>query len=162
MMPDPRPSEVRFVVDHLRALSREEAYMTMPEEDPEALTRILTLPGNVSWVAYHEGMPAAVLGARPMHPGVWGIYALGTDHYAKVLGQVARQARRVLIPMLRATGAHRGQTLSPASHTKTHGWLKMLGGTEEATLRGYGRNGEAMKLFAWYEEDADGHGRRRT
>jgi hypothetical protein len=151
MMPDPRPEEIVFVAAHMRRKSREDVYLHLPHDDPVQLSGMILRRAGVCWVEYHEGVPAAILGAWPMHPGVWSLFGFGTDHYGAVMGKVARHARRVMFPTIKATGAHRAQTMSPASHEDTHRWLRMLGGIEEGTLRGYGKNGEDVKLFAWTE-----------
>lgn len=155
MMPEPDEREVRFVCEHLRPASAAEMFLLLPTDDPRDLTRLMVRRAGISWVAYWMGEPAAILGAWPMHPGVWALFGFGTDSYAKVLGEVTRHARRVMFPAIKAAGAHRAQALSPAGHVETHKWLRLLGGAEEATLRRYGKNGEDVKVFAWFEESVD-------
>lgn len=155
MIPDPDEREIRFICENLRPESAAEMFMLMPTDDPGDLARMMVRRPGVSWVEYWQGEPAAMLGAWPSHPGVWSLFGFGTEHYARVLGRVTRHARRVMFPMIRDTGAHRAQAMSPASHEPTHEWLRRLGGTEEATLRAYGKGGEDVKVFAWFGESVD-------
>lgn len=152
MMPIPAAAEVRFVCEHMRQSSRDEMFLASPHEDPLVLANVLNTRPGISWVEYHEGLPAAIIGAWPMHPGVWGLYGLGTDHYAAVLKKVTRHGLQVMLPAIWATGAHRLQALSPATHEENHRWMLRLGAAEEATLRHYGKNGEDVKVFAWLKE----------
>lgn len=151
---DPRYVEVAFVCRRLRPKSAAEAFLFLPHDDPEELA-LAFYSAPLRWAAYHGQEPAVIFGAFPMHPGVWALFGFGTEDYATVLGDVTRAFRREVFEAVSATGAHRAQALSPASHTDTHKWLVMLGGREEATLRGYAKSGEDVKVFAWTKEDAD-------
>ncbi|WP_299129692.1 hypothetical protein [uncultured Amaricoccus sp.] len=150
----PRPSEISFVCHRLREQSAEEMFMLSWHDSPEALAqRFINLAG-FQWVAYDGTEPAAIFGAHPLWPGTWSLYGFGTDRYGNVLREVTKHFRREVVPAVRGSGAHRAQCMSPAHHTETHRWLEMLGGSEEATLRCYGRRGEDMKIFAWFKETA--------
>lgn len=151
---DPKFEEVRHVFMHLRPRSAEELHM-MADGDLGHLALVFTDAPGLKWVAYHEDKPAAIFGAYRLHGGVWQLFGFGTEDYADVLRAVTKCFRRDVFAAVKAAGAHRAQALSPAGHHETHKWLKMLGGFEEATLFGYGRGGEDVKVFAWHEESTD-------
>ncbi|GLO68646.1 hypothetical protein MACH17_01630 [Phaeobacter inhibens] len=50
---------------------------------------------------------------------------------------------------MRDEGVHRIECLTLADLHVAHRWMEMLGLSEEATLRKYGRNGETFKQFSW-------------
>ena len=60
-----------------------------------------------------------------------------------------------MMPKIAGAGAHRAECMSLASLADNHRWLEMLGARREATLRGFGKNGEDFHLYAWLKEDAD-------
>lgn len=148
----PKFGELVHVCRNLREMSRSEMYLTAEIEEPELLAEVF-FGHPLSWVAYHDAKPAAVIGATRLHPGVWGLYGFGTDDYAHVMLEVTKHARRVMMPEVRATGAHRAQCMSPATHHETHKWLRFLGAKEEARLGGYGKNGEDVLVFAWRRDE---------
>ena len=148
---NPKFRELIHVCRNLRELSREEMYMTSEIEEPDLLAEQM-VGDRLQWVAYHDGKPAAVIGARQAHPGVWNLYGFGTDDYEHIMLEVTKHARRVMMPEVKATGAHRAQALSPADHVETHKWLRFLGAKEEARLGGFGKNGEDVLVFAWRRE----------
>ena len=146
------PNEVRYVCRHMRERSREEMFLLRADDDADALADALAAVPGVAWCAYHGGRPAAVIGAYPMHPGVWGLFGFGTDDYRHVMVEVTKHARRVMMPVVAAV-AHRAQCLSPVGHEETQRWLRFLGAREEARLRAYGKGGEDVILFAWWRDD---------
>lgn len=146
--PNPKFADLIHICRNLRALSRSEMYLTLECEEPDLLAECF-YDHKLQWCAYHEGKPAAVIGAMKMHPGVYALYGFGTDDYGHVMLEVTKHARRVMMPEVKATGAHRAQAMSPATHTETHKWLRFLGAEQEARLRGYGKNGEDVLVFAW-------------
>lgn len=149
---DPHPSEVLYVCRNMRDLSRDEMCLICATDDPEVIARLFSRPdGGLHWVAHHEGRPAALFGAYPMHKGVWALYGFGTDDYAAVLGEVTRFARRDMFEAV-AKVAHRAQCLSPVSHVETHKWLRLLGAKQEGVLEQYGTNREDVAMFAWTKE----------
>lgn len=140
---------MRVAID-MRAADRGEIYATRWTDNPIDLAEdVVRVPGP-KWVAWKKGIgPVAAYGATPMWPGVWSMYMFATPHFQQVAVAMTRHIRRVMLPSLALAGAHRAQAASSASHVEAHKWLKMLGATNESTLKGYGRNKEDFFLFAW-------------
>lgn len=153
IFPNPLGTEIQHVFQNLRPQSADELAI-LADGTPEEAAHAFSVTAGLKWVSYFEDTPAAVFGAYPLHRGVWNLFGFGTRHYAQVLREVTKCFRREVFDAVKEAGAHRAQALSPASHHETHKWLEMLGGYEEAMLFGYGRGGEDVKVFAWYEESA--------
>lgn len=103
----------------------------------------------ISWTFFHEGRPVALLGAYPIHRGVWTLFGLGTEEWESVWREVTLVARRDMMAAVSASGAHRAHCLALSTHDDTHKWLRVLGATHEAQLPGYGANGEDFIMFSW-------------
>lgn len=155
------PEAVMHVASNMREADREEIYATRWTDSPIDLAEdIVRIPGP-KWVAWAKGIgPAAVYGAMPMWPGVWSLYCFGTPHFKHVARDTTRHIMRVMLPSLAIAGAHRAEARSSASHSEAHVWLERLGAHREATLKGYGRNGEDFILFAWAVESKNVHAKR--
>lgn len=156
------PVSIMHVATHMRESDRDEVYATRWTRSPIDLAEdICRIPGP-KWVAHAAGVgPVAAYGAMPMWPGVWSLYLFATDHFTQVAWDVTRHIRRVMMPSLAIAGAHRAEARSSASHTEAHAWLERLGAEREATLKGYGRNGEDFILFVWAVESVNVHPQRR-
>lgn len=147
--------EILTVCRSLRAKSAAEMFLFRESEDRDALARdIAGLPG-MKWCAHHLRRPAAIIGAYPQHPGVWGMFGFGTDDYDAVMVEVTKFGRAVVMPAVKAAGAHRIECYSPAGHDDTHRWLAFFGLQREATLRAYGKGGEDVFVFAWVKDRDD-------
>lgn len=149
---EPKYSEILHVCRNMRAASAEEMYACKAHSNPDIIANELYDRPGLKWVGYHDKKPAALIGAFPLYPGVWGMFGLGTDDWQKIWRPITVAARRVMIPSVEVLGAHRMSCTSPIAHTETHKWLKFLGAEQEAVLRGYGKNGEDFVLFAWIKE----------
>ena len=148
----PKFSEILYVCNNLRDLSKEEMFATRPHDDPAELASELFHSAAIMWVGYHKDRPAALIGAFPLYPGVWGLFGCGTDEWQKIWRPMTVFARKTMMRTIAGSGAHRAHAASPVGHTQTHKWLKFLGAEQEAVLRGYGKNGEDFCLFAWTKE----------
>jgi RimJ/RimL family protein N-acetyltransferase len=76
-----------------------------------------------------------------------------TERWPEVALGTTRWARRVLMPALIASGAHRAECRSLASNEASHRWLLRLGARAEARHAGYGKNREDFITFAWRRDD---------
>lgn len=150
---NPTEPEVRYVLENLRPEAREEIVLQSDEKIETMALRMAWAPG-FSWAVYYDGRPAALIGANPMHPGVWSLYGTGTSDWPKVGRLVTLVAKRDMMRAVKDAGAHRAQCLSPAWHHETHKWLRWLGATEETALPAWGRNGEDFIMFTWLKDRA--------
>ena len=138
--------DASYVLRNLREKSREEC--ELQGRTPITLSAMLAHQ-RIAWTIWYENKPAALIGAMPLHRGVWSLFGFGTDAWVKVWRLVTLTARRDMMRAVTDTGAHRAQCLSPATHTDTHKWLRLLGASYEVDLPAYGVNGEDFKMFAW-------------
>jgi hypothetical protein len=145
---NPNTSEVAYVCMNLRQKSKEEIFAVNDLSAADLAKRLSEAPG-FKWVAYHNGLPAALIGAIPLHGGVWSLFGMGTDNWIKVWRQVTLVAKRDMMQAVLDAGGHRAQCMAPASHEDTHKWLRFLGATHEVQMPAYGRNKEDYILFAW-------------
>jgi hypothetical protein len=151
-----------FIACNLRAMDREEIFATRWDNDPSALVDeclfVLKRPSSFAVMAAFGGkipLPIAVLGAVEQWPGVWDVWAFGTEDFFRVGFILTRYVRKTLIPTLLAKGARRAHCRSLASHKAAHQWLRALGATEdcERRLKSWGKNGEDFILFEWHRAD---------
>lgn len=149
---DPKPDEITYVCLHLREKSKEDIFGAAFDDLDEFRHAMVNTPGH-KWVGYHAGLPAAIFGAHPIHKGVWGLFGFGTDAWQKIWRPVTRVAREELISTFEAVGAHRAHCVSPAHHTDTHAWLKLLGATVETPMPKYGKDGQDYVMFAWIKDN---------
>lgn len=132
----------------MRERDREEIYNLRFDDNPFTLVNDVMAQRNFSWVAWHAGRPAAAFGGAPTHPGVWKMYAFGTDDFERVARGLTRFAARAVIPELfGALGAHRLQADSHVKHETAHRWLRRLGAKVESVRKAYGRDGSDYLHF---------------
>lgn len=104
-------------------------------------------------IAYDDMKPAGIVGVTPMWPGVYTIWAFGTDDWRKVAVDIVRYTRNELKPWLLSHGADRVQCESRFDHLEAHSLLERFGARREAVLGGYGRDGADYFLYAWRRND---------
>lgn len=141
--------EVLFVVRNMRAWDKREIYATRWNDDPVELAGDVALCGRFGWIAGILGVPVAVVGAAPVHSGVWSAFMFATDDFRQISLSLTKFAKRVMIPALVATGAHRAECLSLAGHTDAHRWLESLGAKPEGVAAGFGRGREDFVRYVW-------------
>lgn len=151
MRPDPRPEEILYVCAHMREKSRQEI-LGMWDGGVEQFGDFLTATEGFKWVGYAEGRPAALIGAYPLHRGVWGLFGLGTEDWTLIWREVTSVARRDMLRAVTETGAHRAECITRADHDDTHRWLKLLGAKHKVDLPRYGSDGSDYVMFAWLKD----------
>ena len=146
-------ADALYIAKNMRASDKAECEATQfHEEGAETLALEHAACVPTAWCARLDGEPVALVGATPSHPGVWSVFMFATDKFPRVGLQMTKFVIRRMMPSLRAAGAHRAHCFSAASHHHAHAWLRLLGATEEATLRRYGRDGSDFKVFSWITE----------
>lgn len=151
MLPDPKPEEIQYVCDNLRSRSAEDIF-GVTDQSTNQFAQGLIYSSGFKWVGYANGLPAALIGAYPIHPGVWGLFGFGTDDWRLIWRDVTRVARRDMMTAVSDAGAHRAHCVSPSDHKETHAWLRMLGATVETPMPKYGIDGQDYLMFAWVKE----------
>jgi hypothetical protein len=140
---------VGFVAARMRAGDRDEIFATRWDDDPEKIAEETMACAQFGCVAWHAAEPVAVVCAMPLWPGVWTVAMYATTRWPAVVLAVTRWLRRELMPDVTASGAHRVECRSLATHVMAHRWLERLGARREALLIDYGRNREAYYIYAW-------------
>lgn len=140
---------VRFVAENMRDADRAEIFATRPDDDTRQIAIDTMSYARFGCVAWMDDEPVAVVCAIPLWPGVWSVGMYATDNWPKVACTVTCWIRRVLIPNLKAAGAHRAECRSHAAHATAHRWLEHLGAIYEARLAAFGRDRETFYLYAW-------------
>lgn len=103
-------------------------------------------------IAWHKGVPAAVIGFYEMRPNVWDAVSFGTEHYKDVGIHLMREGRAIARDLLTEVGANRLQADSRSDNIQAHAFIKALGGKPEFTMRYYGRDGSDYIRFVWLTE----------
>lgn len=137
----PAHDTVHFVTHNMRARDREEIYGLRFTDNPFVITNEVMAQPSFAWVAWHDRLPAAVFGGMERHPGVWSMFAFGTDSFGHIARPLTRFAKTSVIPRLWELGAHRLQADSHEKHREAHLWLERLGARRESVRVAYGRNG---------------------
>lgn len=102
-------------------------------------------------VARMNDRPVAVGDVLEIRPNVLTLYFFATDDFPRIALQLTRFLRYRLLGPLMLT-AHRVEAASMVGHDTAHRWIRFLGLSEEAVLRGYGKNGEDFVQFAWVKD----------
>lgn len=135
------------IVPRLRAADEKEIFSLRWNCDDGTLDRdrfvedIAAMPG-LAWTAHaRDGEPVAVIGARPLWPGVWGAYAFGTDRWREVALTLTKVALRRMAPtLIEDMGAHLAFCYAQADHTQARAWLERIGFKAEFTVPQMGRD----------------------
>lgn len=145
----PDPGTVFHIVSHMREIDRDEIYGVRHHEDPARVTmEIMTRP-EMTWVAWHAGLPAVVLGGVETCPGVWSIHCFGTDAWPKLALPLTRFVRKSMLPLLfDQFKAHRLEADSIETHVEAHRWMELCSATREGVKRKRGRHGEDYFTYA--------------
>lgn len=138
------------VARRMREWDRREIYATRFTEDPLDLARHCNIFTKYTWTASLGDDPVAVLGAVPLHPNVWSVFAFATDRFPEIAFPLTKFVRNAMIPALALyEGVRRAQCLSLAGHTDAHRWLTLLGAHQESVVPQFGKEGEDFLVFAW-------------
>lgn len=140
---------ILHVVRNMRTLDREEIFATQFDDNHDAFAATWPTWGRFGYVIGDGVEPVAVIGAIPMWPHVWTMYMFATDRFDNVGKQLTKFTKYNMLPAAAEAGALRGECKSLSTHHTAHRWLRHLGAEREATLRGYGKNGEDFDLFVW-------------
>ena len=148
---EPGFDDVAAVTRNLRERDRAEIFATRWGEDPDELARDTVASGAFRWGAYLGLRPVAMIGAMPRWPGVWSVWAYGTDEWPRVALTLTKHAKRFMIPALLYSGAaRRVDCHALETHVQAREWMRRLGGKEGNRLDGYGKNGEDFVEYVWY------------
>jgi hypothetical protein len=143
-------SDIYHVAMAMRDADYQEFVALADCDDRDTLARQLVarLANTDLVVAYHGNKPVAIGGAVCHRPNVATMMFYATDDFPKVGLGVTRFVKRQYIPALHEQGIHRLECVSHADHKWAHEWLVGLGFYIEASMAGFGKNGEMYHQFA--------------
>lgn len=140
---------VQYVARNMCDMDAVEIFATRFGDDRDALAAEAAAMQH-SYLYLSNDVPTTAFGVIEVWPGVWSVWMFSTDALeAKHGAPIIRHFKRVIAPLLLARGCHRVQCDSWEAHYTAHRFIKRFGGSEEAILRGYGRNGENFIRFCW-------------
>ena len=147
--------DCRYIVLNLPPESAAEIAATRDmKRAPDQIASACEMFKDYAMIAYKDNEPVAIMGATPLHPGVYSAYMLATSRFPEVVWTVTKWARRVFFPALRRAGAHRVEALSIATYKKTHRWIEAIGAKKEQVVPRFGRNREDFIRFVYlWDED---------
>lgn len=145
----PTHHDVLHVCLNMRARDAEEIYALRFEDNPFLIMNEVMVQRHFAWVAWHDGRPTTVFGAAQKHPGVFQMFAFGTDDFNNIAKPLTRFLKKTVVPTLFGElGAHRLEADSHEKHTQAHRWLRWFGARQEGVKRRYGRDGSDYYTFA--------------
>ncbi len=161
VLADRDQAALEYITERLREGDREEIYATRWDQDHVKLAADTFNAGEFQWVAWVDGEPVASIGAAPSWPGVWIVWAYGTDRWPEAALTLTKHVRRFMIPALYRAGAQRAQCFAMQSHQVACRWLERLGARPDAVLDNYGRHGQTFVLYSWQRGETERHVRDR-
>lgn len=147
----PTDDAILHICKNLRAADASEIHGLRWDDDPHGLANEFMLrPLDMTDVFWLDGEPVAVLGTIPYWPGMWEVFAFGTDKWDKVVISLTKRAFRFIVPAIYNAGGHRAQCWSEANHTDAQRWLTdLMFAQHEATAEAFGKHGQAYHLYTW-------------
>lgn len=142
------PETALYVAVNMRDSDAREIFATRRDEDRARLAADTARRGDFAWCA-GDGEPIVAIGVVFLWPGVWQAWMFATDRFDAVGFPLTRWVRRVMMPEIDRTGAHRVQAYSIEGHHQAHRWLEGLGAVHEFTHPNYGKNREPFRAYAW-------------
>jgi hypothetical protein len=152
LVPGPNVSSALYVAKNLRERDKKEIFACRWHDDPKDLALDVQGYGDFQWTAFVDKTPVALVGATPVWPNVWSVWAFGTDNWPKVVLSLTKHIKRSIIPTLLEHGVHRAECRALKEHEEACKWLEMLGAQKETELAGFGRQREDFILYVWRPE----------
>lgn len=106
-------------------------------------------PPDWSWVATHDGNPAAAFGFAPYTAATWCGWAFGTVRLRRCIPAITRFCKAQEDRLIEA-GCRRLEVRTIHDHDVSHQWLAGLGAVKVCDLPDFGTNGEEFQLWAWW------------
>lgn len=143
-------ADAAAVARDLRPEDAAEIWATRWGCDPEALAAQIADNARLgAIVAAADGAAVAVVAAIETWPGMWSVGFFATARWPEVAHEASGWIKRQLGPALIAAGARRAECHALAGRPGTRRWLEWLGAAPEASVPGFGKNGEEFIRYAW-------------
>lgn len=144
-----RPELVRQVAHNMREWDRREIFATRRDDCADALADAALGCGHIAWTSGRDEDPIAAFGVAPMWHGVWSMWLFATDDFGQIGISMTKLIVRTIVPMMIEAGAHRLEARSMEGHADAQRWLEVIGAKREATLAGFGRDGQDFHVYTW-------------
>lgn len=149
-------ADVRYVAERMRDTDLREFLAVSRARDRWDLAESLVerYGGHPDVLAARlDGSGPVAIGAMiEARPNVITLFFFATDNFPIVAVAMTRFIRQRLFPRYRAAGVHRIECVSIEGHDDAHRWIEILGLRREATMPGFGRDGETFFQFAWVSD----------
>lgn len=147
----PTLDALNHIAANMRACDAAEIFPMRWDDDPASLAESLMAGASgLMDIVTLDGEPVTALGAVPMWPGVWNVFAFGTDKWDKAIVTASKRILRFTIPAVYNAGAHRAQCWSIEGHGTAHAWLvRTLRARQGPLIEALGRGGQDYRLFWW-------------
>ena len=142
---------VLYVAENMRKADKEEIYCGRWTDSPYDLSEDIVRLGGVSFVAWKDEEPIAVIGSSPVTPTLWSAIMFATDRLPEIGLPLTKLVKRFMIPSIfsKEVGALRSECRSMVTHTEAHRWLESVGFKREALLKSVGKSGEDFYLYGF-------------
>tara|TARA_R110000772_G_scaffold235432_1_gene347072 strand:- start:216 stop:731 length:516 start_codon:yes stop_codon:yes gene_type:complete len=150
--------EVYHVVCNMREKDAVEIYNLRPHDNELQLAyeaHHLIANSGRGVCSWHRGKPAAVAAFTESWPGCWEVWMFGTEDFAQAVWPLLKWVRTEAKSLIDDCGANRLQCDSRADYLESHKLIQGLGGTQEAYLRRYGKDGSDYIRFSWINGECD-------
>ncbi len=109
------------------------------------------------YTAYQRNRPTFIFGTVEVVPGVRQLFGFGTPDTKRVIPQVTWFTRKFWLPNLFEDDVRRIQAHIPDTSIASLQWLQSFGMYREASMAGYGVNGETILQLAFTKRELDLH-----
>lgn len=144
---------ILHVARNMREEDRREITAARWTFDPDQIAQETFALSRFGCVAWHDGVPVAVVATIECWPGFYSVGMFATDAWPEVACSLTRWARKRMAASLLAAGAHRMECRTIEGHEAARRWLERLGAVREAVMPDMGRNRETFYLYAWRLSD---------
>jgi hypothetical protein len=150
---------IEYIVMHMRPRDHDEVFGIINHDDP--LQFAMDATGYIrnagrGRVAWHNGRPAGLMAFVELRPGVWEVWAFGTEDFQPVVFELMRWCRKEARDILRHCKGHRLQCYSRADYGEAHKLIAAMGGKREGSvLRRFGKDGADYQTFVWLNGEND-------
>jgi hypothetical protein len=149
-------ADVRVVANRMRQADIEE-FSAVNHVDGEDLAELMIERygdrGDVLCAKHPMLGPIAIGATIEGRPNVITLMFFATADFPLVALALTRFITKQLFPRYKEAGIHRIECMSIEGHTAAQRWIEILGLKREATIRGFGKNGETYHQYAWVSDD---------
>lgn len=150
MWPDFTKADVKHVVRHPRPEDEAE-FEAIGLTGQDAENRRLQIVGStpLSYMVYHEGVPAFMFGVTATLPHTATLWGFGTDATRAVIPAVTRYVRRRWLKNMAQAGVSRIEARVPTRSIDSLRWLNSCGMQAECQLAGLSVTGEPFTQLSY-------------